>query len=451
MASPGIAEETVVTLRTGSGISRYAWYVLALLLAAAMMSFLDRMIFSLLIDPIRKDLALTDTNISLLAGVAFALCYVLFAFPFGRFVDSHARNRVVALGVVMFSLGTIACGLATGFAGLFGARMIIGIGEASLNPATISLVPDYVPERSRALAMSVLTSGNYVGTGLAMLLGGELIQWAARAKPVLPVLGALSSWKLSFLGVGMPGLLLALLIFLTLREPKRQLTASAVDSETPTLADCIAYLRRHAKLFALIFAGFSALAVNAYAFLVWGPVFLMRVHGYSPAQAGLVFAVAIGIGGTVSTLLGGVISDRMRAGGQIDGPVRVSLWASVVMLPFFVIGYLIPAASVSVATFVIAMLIASIIGGIQFVMVQAITPNRMRGIMGALYGACVNLAGLGIAPTMIALMTDHLFGGPAGIGRSLAAMSTLSLIVSAACLLLGIADFRARAVSLEEY
>ncbi|HEY4987579.1 MAG TPA: MFS transporter, partial [Bradyrhizobium sp.] len=447
MASPGIAEETVVPLRTGSGISRYAWYVLALLLAAAMMSFLDRMIFSLLIDPIRKDLALTDTNVSLLAGVAFAVCYVLFAFPFGRFVDSHARNRVVALGVVMFSLGTIACGLATGFAGLFGARMIIGIGEASLNPATISLVPDYVPERSRALAMSVLTSGNYVGTGLAMLLGGELVQWAARVRPILPVLGALSSWKLSFLGVGMPGLLLALLIFLTLREPQRQLTASAVDSETPTLADCFAYLRRHAKLFALIFTGFSALAVNAYAFLVWGPVFLMRVHGYSPAQAGLVFAIAIGIGGTVSTLLGGVISDRMRAGGQIDGPVRVSLWASVVMLPFFVIGYLIPAASVSVVTFVIAMLIASIIGGIQFVMVQAITPNRMRGIMGALYGACVNLAGLGIAPTLIALMTDHLFGGPAGIGRSLAAMSTLSLIVSAACLLLGIADFRARALS----
>jgi MFS family permease len=450
MALPGIVHEPVVQARPGSGISRYAWYVLALLLGAAMMSFLDRMIFSLLIDPIRKDLALTDTNVSFLAGVAFAVCYVLFAFPFGRFVDSHARSRIVALGVVMFSLGTIACGLATGFAGLFGARMIIGIGEASLNPATISLVPDYVPERSRALAMSVLTSGNYVGTGLAMLLGGELVQWAARAKPVPPLLGPLSSWKLSFIGVGLPGLLLALLIFLTLREPERQLTASAVDSETPTLQDCFGYLRRHAKLFALIFTGFSALAVNAYAFLVWGPVFLMRVHGYSPAQAGLVFAIAIGIGGTASTLLGGVISDRMRAGGQIDGPVRVSLWASVVMLPFFVIGYLIPAASASVVIFVIAMLIASIIGGIQFVMVQAITPNRMRGIIGALYGACVNLAGLGIAPTLIALMTDHLFGGPAGIGRSLAAMSALSLIVAAVCLLLGIADFRARALALEE-
>jgi MFS family permease len=450
VALPGIVEEPIAQPRAGSGINRYAWYVLALLLAAAMMSFLDRMIFSLLIDPLRRDLSLSDTNVSLLAGAAFAVCYVLFAFPFGRWVDSHARSTAVSFGVVMFSLGTVACGLATGFWGLFGARMIIGVGEASLNPATISLVPDYVPEKSRSLAMSVLTCGNFVGTGVAMLLGGALVQWATKARPVIPFLGALATWKVSFLGVGLPGLLLALLIFLTLREPKRQLTASVVDSETPSLKDCFDYLCRHTKLFALIFSGFSALAVNAYAFLVWGPVFFMRVHGYTAAQAGLVFGLAIGVGGTASVLIGGLISDRMREQGQPDGPVRVGLWASVIMLPFFLVAYLIPAGWVSLVTFVIAMLIASIFGGLQYVMVQAITPNRMRGTMGALYGACVNLAGLGIAPTLIALMTDHLFGGPAGIGRSLAAMSALSLITATVCLLLGLKDFRVRALALEE-
>jgi MFS family permease len=430
-------------------IGVYAWYVVVLLMLASVLSFLDRMMLSLLIDPIRKSLDLTDTKVSLLAGLAFALSYVAFAFPAGYWADNRGRRNVIALGVALWSLATMSCGLANTFLRLFLSRSMVGVGEATLIPTSVSLVPDYIPARRRGLAMSVLACGVSVGGGLALLAGGTFVDWANRAAPILPILGRIASWKLSFIAAGAPGIFLSLLILLTVREPKRHLTASAIDSHAPSMAEVLAYLKQHRAVFILMFAGFSGFAMNGYAFNVWGPAFFMRLHGFTPGDVGLLFGLGFGLGGTAGIVFGGICSDVLVRRGYPDAPVRVGLWSAWFQAPFFLAAYLLPNIVVVVPCFVIAMFGASIVGGLQSVMVQSLTPNRMRGLVGALYGACVNLAGLGIAPTVIALMADHFFGGSMGIGEALAVMSIASLAMTSALLWIGLPMVRERVLALQ--
>jgi len=427
----------------------YAWYVVVLLMLASVLSFLDRMMLSLLIDPIRKSLELTDTKVSLLAGFAFALSYVAFAFPIGYWVDNRGRRNVIALGVALWSLATMSCGLANTFLRLFLSRSLVGVGEASLIPTSVSMVPDYVPAGRRGLAMSILACGVSIGGGLALLAGGVFVGWANHARPVLAFVGRIEPWKLSFIAAGLPGIFLALLIRLTVREPKRHATSSAIDSHAPSLAEVFAYLKQHRLVFILMFAGFSGFAMNGYAFNVWGPAFFMRLHGFTPGEVGLLFGIGFGLGGTAGIVFGGFFSDFLARRGYNDAPVRVGLWSAWFQAPFFLGAYLFPNIYLAVPCFVVAMFGASIVGGLQSVMVQSLTPNRMRGLVGALYGACVNLAGLGIAPTLIALMADNFFGGPTGIGAALAVMSIASLAMTSTLLWIGLPLVRARALALQ--
>jgi MFS family permease len=176
-----------VTGQTPMGV--YAWYVVGVLMLASVLSFLDRMMLSLLIDPIRKSLALSDTKVSLLAGLAFAFSFVVFAFPVGHWVDHRGRRNVIALGVAVWSFATMSCGLAGTFLRLFLARSFVGVGEASLIPTSVSMIPDYVPAGRRGLAMSILACGVSIGGGLALLIGGTFIGWANHARPILPFVG----------------------------------------------------------------------------------------------------------------------------------------------------------------------------------------------------------------------------------------------------------------------
>jgi len=430
-------------------MSVYAWYVVGVLMLASVLSFLDRMMLSLLIDPIRKSLALSDTKVSLLAGLAFAFSFVVFAFPIGHWVDHRGRRNVIALGVAVWSFATMSCGLAGTFLRLFLARSFVGVGEASLIPTSVSMIPDYVPAGRRGLAMSILACGVSIGGGLALLIGGAFIGWANHARPILPFVGRIEPWKLSFIAAGLPGIFLALLIFLTVREPKRHATASPIDSHAPSLSEVLAYLGKHRAVFILMFVGFSGFAMNGYAFNVWGPAFFMRLHGFTPGEVGLLFGIGFGVGGTAGIIFGGLLSDWLARRGYSDAPVRVGLWSTWFQAPFFLGAYLISNIYLAMPCFVVAMFGASIVGGLQSVMVQSLTPNRMRGLVGALYGACVNLAGLGIAPTVIALMEENFFGGSTGIGKALAVMSIASLAMTSTLLWIGLPMVRARALALQ--
>lgn len=404
----------------------YRYYVVACLMLASALSFLDRLILALLIDPIRADLALSDTEVSLLAGTAFASCYVVFAFVFGRWVDVHGRRNAVVVGMALWSLATAACGLASSFGRLFAARAAVGVGEASLNPVAYSMIADYFPPERRGVGMALFACGASIGGGLAVLLGGLIIDWVSATRPCLPLLCSSAPWQVVFVVVGIPGLVVAALIALTVREPARNLTITESGS-APHLREVGSHLASHAKVFVAVFGGYAALGVSGYAFSVWGPAYFMRLHGLGATEVGQLFGLGYGGFGTLGVLTGGLVCDRLR---RLDAPLLVTVGAILIEAPMFIAAYLLETTTWAMALFVAGMFAASVPAGMQAAMVQSISPNRMRGTMAALYGAVVTLAGLGIAPTATALLSDTVFGGPQGIGKALAVTTAVALAVA---------------------
>ena len=419
----------------------YGYYVVACLMLASAFSFLDRLVLSLLIDPIRADMGLSDSEISLLAGLAFASCYVVFAFGFGRWVDTRSRRGALVVGVSLWSVATALCGAAQGYWQLFVARMGVGVGEASLNPAAYSIIPDYLPPERRGLAMSIFACGASLGGGLAILAGGLVVQWALATRPELPLLGDVAPWQFVFVAVGLPGLLVAALIWLTVREPERRLTA--VDqADPPALREVLRFVCGHWRAIVPMFLGYGAFAMNGYAFQLWGPAYFMRLHGLTPGQVGMIFGLGYGVIGTLAILLGGVISDALVRRGRIEAPALVSIAAALIQLPCFLLAYLSEATQPAIAGFVGGIFGASLIGGLQAATVQSLAPNRMRGLMAALFGATVNVMGLGLAPTLTAALSDTLFEGPLGIGKALAATTVLAMTCAVLLLAIGLAPAR---------
>ncbi|MBL8549450.1 MAG: MFS transporter [Hyphomonadaceae bacterium] len=426
----------------------YAYYVVGVLMLAYMFAFIDRIILSLVIDPVRADLGLSETEISLLAGFAFAAFYTLLGLPFGRWADTRGRRNLIAIGIALWSVATVACGLANNFFKLFLARMAVGVGEATLTPSAYSLIPDYFTAHRRAFAMAVFSCGITIGGGLALLLGGFIVEWATANAPVLPLLGQLKPWQFAFVAVGAPGVLVALLVLLTVREPPRRLEAGA-SATAPKIGEVISYLFGHWRVFAPVIFGLTGMVVAGYAFNVWAPVYFMRVHAMSPGEVGVLFGLSFAVLGTLGVLFGGALSDRLSKAGRADAPVRVSLWAAWIQAPLFIGCYLSPSALWAQILFGAALFVASMYGGLQGAAVQSLTPNRMRGQVGAVYLTIANLVGLGLAPTMTALMTENVFGGPMGVGKSLATTVAISLTIAVILLTIALKPMRQRVEALQ--
>lgn len=411
----------------------YAYFTVGLITLAYVFAFVDRIALSLVLDPIRRDLGLNDTQVSALAGFAFVICYVVFSFPFGRWVDRHARPGALTLGVMVWSTAMVACGLATNFWQLFVGRMFVGVGEAAVNPVAYSAIPDSFPPERRSSAMAIFASGSTIGGGLAVYLGSLLLEWAERTQPSLPVVGVLAPWQALLIGLGLPGVLVALLVHLTLRDPPRRVTAPVAASSR----DVTRYFGEHRVLFALMFVGFSGFAIINYSFMVWGPTYFMRVHDLSIAQVGLLMGLGFAVFGTIGVLLGGIWADRVRKAGHLDAPVRVAIRVALLQAPFFLLAYLCPDPAIAVVLFCCGMLTAAMVGGLQGAMVQILTPNRMRGQASAVFLTVVNVLGLGLAPIATAAMTDYVFGNPDDIGLSLATTTALATVMALSLLIVG--------------
>jgi MFS family permease len=227
----------------------YAWYVVGVLTFVYIFSFIDRQILNLLVRPIRRDLGISDTQMSLLMGLSFAVFYTLFGIPLGRLADSKSRRTIIAGGFALWSLFTAGCGLARNFGQMLLLRMGVGVGEAALSPAAYSIITDYFPPQRRATAISVYSMGIYLGSGLAFIIGGTVAGLASQQELwQVPLVGATRPWQVVFFLVGLPGILLSLLLY-TVREPLRRGTrmiknaqGQAVAAQVP-LAEVFAYLR----------------------------------------------------------------------------------------------------------------------------------------------------------------------------------------------------------------
>jgi MFS family permease len=422
-ASPAAALARATSLR-------YAWYVVGVLTLVYVCSFIDRQIFGLLVGPLRRDLQISDTQVSLLMGFSFALFYTCFGIPIGRLADIYSRRWIIAIGLLLWSAFTTGCGLASSYASLLVLRMGVGVGEAALSPAAYSLITDYFPRERLATAISVYATGIYIGMGLSYMLGGIVVGWAATQPPWhLPLIGQTQPWQLIFFIIGLPGVLLVPLLF-TIREPerRRQLATAA------PLREVVSYIFENRNTFLLHNLGFAVLSLAAYATMSWVPEFLHRRFDWDIRTAGLVYGVIVSIGGVVGLVSAGPIADRVYRNGRRAATFIVASSIAAMLVPVNLVLFLAPAASWATMWLVVQSVLFAAPFGMAPVAIQQMMPANMRGQASAIYLFFGALIGLGMGPTAVALSAQYLFGGDDGLPSSLALVTSAGSACSAALL-----------------
>lgn len=402
-----------------------SWYATVIFTLAYILAFVDRQILSLLVIPIQADLGLSDTQISLLIGAAFAICYATFGLPLGWAVDRISRRWVAAAGVTFWSVMAAGCGLAGSFPQLFLARMGVGLGEASLTPAAYSYLSDSFPPAKLVRALSVYMSGAMIGIALAYALGGEFAAWvAARDTVTLPLIGVVRAWQAPFLILLPPGLLIGVLVLLMAEPPRRKIPGPA------TTASIRPFLKSRGVPFGLLFLAMGAQSIVINANLAWMPTLLARTFAWDSASIGYalggVFLVA-GLGGNLlGAWIGGCFLDARRTRAYL-GICTASAALLCVVAP---LGALADSAWVVLACFAPTILFIAIPTSIVPAALQMTTPGEFRGRVSAAYIFSTQMLGLLLGPTMVAIFTDFVFADRAAIGYSQAATATFGALVS---------------------
>ncbi len=444
MSPPAGADGSLAQSLHTQQVSAYTWYVVAMLMFLYINSFLDRVIISLVVEQLKVDLGITDTGVSLLQGLAFALFYSTLGVPFGRLADRYSRRNIISVGAGFWAVMASACGLAQTYFQLFIARMGLGVGEATLMPAAYSMVSDYFPRHRLARAYAVLMLGAPLGTALAFFIGGWVVSFASEVGSVtLPVLGEVRSWQLVFLITGLPGLPLALWVWLTVREPRRTgLLAGASARSGLPLTETLRWLSARRGVYLPLLAGLSLSAMFGSGYMSWVAVFFMRVHGLSAGEVGQFFGAAALVGGVSGILLGSLWCDVLARHGRRDAPLRTAVHAICVALPLGVAAPLV--GDVRMAFLLITGLVFFLTfpQGSNVAAFTLVTPNQLRGQVAAVFLLAINVTGLGFGATLVALFTDYVFGDPGRIHHSLALASIVTGVPALLALSLGLRPYR---------
>ncbi len=394
----------------------YAWVVVGLLFATAVLAYTDRQVMSLLVDQIRGELKIDDMRMSLLLGLAFALVYGVAGVPLGFLADRISRRNLILTGVAIWSLGTLGCGLAHGFGQLFGARIVVGLGEAVLSPAAISLISDYFAPKRRGLALGVYFTGITVGVGCSILIGSAILQLVRQGLLSSLPFGHMPPWRLVFLATGAVSLGWVLAIFL-IREPARH-------TQDDSAADMRAAITRGIdwRALALIAPVYAAVAI---ASLVdngvgaWAPSLLMRNFHADQVKTGAQLGVLVTIGYGGGMLLGGFLADQAKAWRGDRGKIELCLLAAALVAPASLLLHA-PTQALTTAAVPLYFALSAVVTASGLSAILDATPNRARGLaMGVSFFLNVAL-GAGLGPTAVTTAGDLVFGGTSDLGGPLA-------------------------------
>lgn len=428
---------------------RAAMYTMLVLTVASMFSYIDRIVLNLMVGPIKAAFSLTDTQFSLLQGAAFGLFYTLAALPIGRLVDFADRRLIVAVGAGVFSTFTVLSGFARTYIELFLARVGVGAGEASLNPAAYSLLADTYPKERLASALGVFTMGAFIGIGCAFIFGGAIVQWAMTTGPItLPVVGEIAPWQVAFLIVGAPGLVVALWA-LTIKEPARRGANAGARLKPPPLRAVGARFWRHRALYGPMFAGYCMVTLNGYAGASWTAEFFKRVFGWNAAQAGLWYGL---FGVLIASVLGAVVAGRLAdwiGKRRPDATLRVAALAMLCSWIPSVAATLMADPWSALALLALAQFFTTFPFPLAAATLQISTPNQHRGQTSAIYLFVINLCGLTLGPLVIGVMNDQVFTAPEGIRYSLAWVNAVTAPLAAILLWSALKGYRETRASLE--
>jgi MFS family permease len=417
-----------------------SWYALAIMVLVYMIGLTDRQILAILITPVQQDLHLTDVQIGLLQGFAFALLFCTMGLVAGWAIDRFDRRIVTTLSVIFWSIACGLCGLATGFWGLFAARVGVGIGEGTMTPGGYSLISDLFPKRQLSLAISIYTMGANLGMGMSFILGGAISAMALQYGPIdLPLFGVVKAWQFTFILLGAIGIVIAPLM-LTFREPPRRNIAVV---EPGFFAPLIATIKARPAVYTSLLVAFPISNAIGMALLSWGPAFLMRHHQWTQAEAGLTLGLLVAAAGISGPLIHGALTSRLEAKGMSDIQLK---------LPFFTTFAIAGFGTISLVALDSVWIWLACMAGVYFITsgnvvcgsaaLQVITANRLRGRMVALYGATSTIIGGGLGPLLVALVTEKVLGSQLLVGTSLAMVIAAFAIPQLLLLRRGLPEYR---------
>ena len=379
------------------GSRRYAWMVTLILSGLQIVSNMERQILSLVVEPLRRDFHIRDVEVSLLQGIAFALFYAVVAIPVGWLADRWRRDRIIMIGMGLWAVATLGCMVARSYGMLFGARLLIGLADASLLPASFSLLSDYFPRGKLAGPVGTVTGASFLGSGASLTFGGLLLAILPVDRDIsLPLGVTIHGWQLAFGVMCIPGLLLTLAMLAVREPPRRDPAMDGADAVgAASIADVMRYLARHLPYLGSLLGGIILLSTYQYGLTSWAVSLFIRRHGWSATQIGFLFGLYLMIIGTIASVAGGRLCDALSARGRPDARFLVPSVSVAVMFPLALLFALTGSGVLAAVLLGLLTFFVVLAFGPAMAAIPAYVPSSMRAQMIALTMLLSTLIGAG--------------------------------------------------------
>ena len=425
---------------------KHSYSAVAILTLAQIFAFIDRQIPSMLVEPIKQDFNLTDSQIALLGGAAFSIFYAIMALPIGYAVDRYQRTKVLGTGIFLWSLMTALAGLANSFGKLFGARIGVAVGEAVMAPTSVSLVSDSFPENKQGKPMGIITAGVYIGIGITLLGGGFLIDYLTSIGGItLPLIGYLKPWQATFMIVGIPGLLLAIAAFY-LKEPKR--LEEQTDKQLKDRKNVFLHLKEHRKTLIPMFGGLIFMALIFYSFSFWAPTMMIRTFDISLTEVGFILGMITIISSITGTIAAGSAVDYLRNKNYSDAPVRAAMIAVILALPPIISLSFVQNELGAWICIALYLLFISSFAPLGLLAISGVSTGNVKGQTAAIHAFLMMAFGLSLGPQLTAFFTDFVFVDPNLLINSVSLTGLIVLPISALLFKLSLSRYRESSESL---
>ena len=408
---------------------------------AQVFAFIDRQIPAMLVEPIKQDFSLNDSQIALLGGAAFSIFYAIMALPIGYAVDRYKRVNVLGTGIFVWSLMTTLAGLANSFGRLFGARIGVAVGEAVMAPVSVSLVSDYFPQNKQGKPMGIITAGVYIGIGTTLIGGGYLIDYLTDIGGItIPGIGYFKPWQATFLVVGIPGILISIAAFM-LHEPRRLGLAQTPEKDSKSI-NIFSHLIKNKSTLIPMFAGLIFMALIFYSFTFWAPSMMVRTHGLSLTEVGFSLGIITIISSILGTISSGAVVDYLRSKGRTDAPIRTAMFACIFAMPAICLAPLVENVVAAWTLIGIYLFFISSFAPIGLLAVSGVSSNEVKGQMAAVHAFLMMAFGLSLGPQITAFFTDFILQDESKLGLAVSLTGGLVLPIAAVCFWMSLKRYR---------
>lgn len=422
----------------------HRWWIIALSAAAMMLAFMDRAILPLFVEQIKADLHITDVQFSLLTGLAFTLMYSLCGLPIGMLIDRASRPKIIAAGMLVWSLATSLTGFGRSFTHVFLARVAVGMGESTVSPGSQSMAADMFMGNKLARAMSAVSLGTVIGNGSALIVGGGLAALFGHRAIDLPVVGPMHAWQMVFLLLGLPGFILAPVLFLFVEDPPRRRVAVDASGQRgrSNFLELFRFVGQHRTTVAFNISGYIFCALGSLALQAWTPAHMIRVFHLAAPRVGITLGICQLFASSAGLMIGGWWIDRKLESGQLDGAMQLSRNTALMAIPALFGFALSPSFPVSVACAVTAQTLIALAYSVSSISHNPFTPNQIRAQFSVCFLFLATTIGGVVGPSAAALLNRSVFVDPARIGLSAALVASVSLLVGGTLLTLGLKPYR---------